>query len=175
MKNIVSREWKTQYTEEGIGLVNFVATAEICKFDNQSPYFALTCWYKAKNTRSGYEGGGADHESIVKLFPALAPYVKWHLCGTDGPMHYLANSLYWAGFSGWCNGKPDDPPNLEYLKSTCVYGALPEDYNFDIANADREQLEQWLRNRHDRLIDQFLAEMQELFPELEIKDREVES
>lgn len=41
--------------------------------------------------------GGCCHEEIVRVFPALAPLVKWHLCSTDGPMHYLANTLYLAG------------------------------------------------------------------------------
>lgn len=40
--------------------------------------------------------GGCCHEEIAKHFPALAPLIKWHLCSTDGPMHYPANALYFA-------------------------------------------------------------------------------
>ena len=41
--------------------------------------------------------GGCLHEEIVKWFPELAPLLKWHLTSTDGPMHYVANTVYLAG------------------------------------------------------------------------------
>jgi len=37
---------------------------------------------------------GCIHEKIKKAFPELAPLIKWHMCSTKGPLHYLANSLY---------------------------------------------------------------------------------
>jgi hypothetical protein len=37
------------------------------------------------------------HDEVVKHFPELAPFIKWHLCSSDGPMHYVANTLYHAG------------------------------------------------------------------------------
>lgn len=37
---------------------------------------------------------GCIHEEIVKRFPELAPLIKWHLVSSDGPIHYVANSLY---------------------------------------------------------------------------------
>jgi hypothetical protein len=43
------------------------------------------------------EAGGCLHEEIAKAFPELQPYIKWHLCGSDKPMHYVANTLYHAG------------------------------------------------------------------------------
>ena len=42
-------------------------------------------------------GGGAAHDDIARLFPELAPLMRWHLVSTDGPMHYLANTVYLAG------------------------------------------------------------------------------
>ncbi len=42
-------------------------------------------------------GGGCIHEEIAKHLPELAPYIKWHLCSTDEPMHYIANAIYHAG------------------------------------------------------------------------------
>lgn len=39
---------------------------------------------------------GAIHDEIPRFFPELVPYLKWHLCSTDGPLHYLANTLYHA-------------------------------------------------------------------------------
>lgn len=41
-------------------------------------------------------GGGCIHDEIAKWFPELAPLIKWHLCSSDGPMHYPANALYHA-------------------------------------------------------------------------------
>lgn len=41
--------------------------------------------------------GGCLHDDIAEHFPELAPLIKWHLCSTDGPMHYPANALYHAG------------------------------------------------------------------------------
>lgn len=42
----------------------------------------------------GGSSGGCIHEEIAKHFPMLAPYIKWHLTSSDGPMHYIANTLY---------------------------------------------------------------------------------
>lgn len=39
---------------------------------------------------------GCIHDEIAKHFPYLAPFIKWHLCSTDGPMHYVANTIYHA-------------------------------------------------------------------------------
>ena len=39
-------------------------------------------------------GGGCMHDLVVKFMPELAGAVKFHLCSTDGPLHYLANTLY---------------------------------------------------------------------------------
>lgn len=47
----------------------------------------------------GARGWAADtclHEDIAKAFPELAPLIKWHLCSTDGPMHYVADTVYHA-------------------------------------------------------------------------------
>lgn len=41
--------------------------------------------------------GGCIHEEVAKRFPELAPFIKWHLVYSDGPMHYPGNVLYMAG------------------------------------------------------------------------------
>ena len=41
--------------------------------------------------------GGCCHEEIAKQFPELAHLIQWHLCSTDGPMHYPSNALFLAG------------------------------------------------------------------------------
>lgn len=49
------------------------------------------------NGRKVDHAGGCIHEDIAKHFPHLAPLIKWHLCSTDGPLHYVANAVYFAG------------------------------------------------------------------------------
>lgn len=42
-------------------------------------------------------GCGCVHDEIARYIPELAPFLKWHLTSTDGPMHYIANTVYLAG------------------------------------------------------------------------------
>ena len=71
---------------------------------------------------------GCLHEEIEKHIPELAKYLKWQLCSTDGPMHYIANTLYWLGYKGRCDGRYDSPPNLKYARGTAAWPELPESY-----------------------------------------------
>lgn len=64
--------------------------------------FAITAEVR-RPRRSRIEAGGCMHAEIARLFPELAPYIKWHLVSSDGPMHYIANTVYMAG-----EGKPRD-------------------------------------------------------------------
>jgi len=41
--------------------------------------------------------GGCVHDEIAQAFPELAPLIRWHLTSSDGPMHYIANTVYHAG------------------------------------------------------------------------------
>jgi hypothetical protein len=45
-------------------------------------------------------GAQCLHDEIAKAFPELAKYIKWHLCSTDGPMHYVANTVFHADEHG---------------------------------------------------------------------------
>lgn len=53
---------------------------------------------------------GRIHDQIARHFPELAPLIKWHLTSTDGPMHYIANTVYLAGnrdCRGLTRGQPE--------------------------------------------------------------------
>lgn len=53
--------------------------------------------------------GGRLHDEIAKHYPEYAKYIKWHLCSADGPMHYVANTVYHAGnldYNGREKGEP---------------------------------------------------------------------
>lgn len=66
--------------------------------------------------------GGCLHTEIAEAFPELKPYLKWHLMSTDGPLHYVENTLYWLG---WRNCKT---PNLEYARNSAVWPDLPQEF-----------------------------------------------
>lgn len=51
----------------------------------------------ASRRRGDIEAGGCIHEEIAHHFPELAPFIKWHLCSSDFPLHYISNTLYLAG------------------------------------------------------------------------------
>ena len=61
---------------------------------NSCRYFSITG--EETTSRGRFEAGGCIHEEIGEAFPDLVPYFKWHLCSEDGPMHYVANTLYWV-------------------------------------------------------------------------------
>lgn len=57
---------------------------------------------------------GQVQDYIAEAIPELVPYFKWHLCSTDGPMHYLANALYHASnrdHNGHVAGEPSSYAN----------------------------------------------------------------
>lgn len=86
------------YTEDG---QQYKITAEV-RFDDEckNGHKAFSIIGEVlKNGRSGtwiIDRCGKVHDDIAKHCPNLVPYLKWHLCSTDGPLHYLANTLYHA-------------------------------------------------------------------------------
>lgn len=92
--------------------------------------------------RSDVECCGMIHEEIAKHFPELLPFLKWHLTSSDGPMHYIANTTYWA-----------KQGNLEYARSSAVW---PD------ATLEQLQDEQALRHRMPDLMAEFEAAVKSL-------------
>ena len=68
------------------------------KCGNGHNTFAITATLaeKARNNPWYERSWGCQHDAVTRFFPELEPLLKWHLCSTDGPMHYVANSLYHA-------------------------------------------------------------------------------
>ena len=50
------------------------------------------------------ESCGCVHDDVEKAIPELAPLLKWHLTSSDGPMHYVANTMYHAESKEVCKG-----------------------------------------------------------------------
>jgi hypothetical protein len=105
--------------------------------------------------RSDCEACGMLHDEIARVFPELKPLLKWHLCSSDGPMHYVENTLYWVGKRGWCDGKPGSPPNLAYARNAAIW---PDATDEQIANVTEEQL----RERLPALLSEFRAAVESL-------------
>lgn len=107
--------------DDGTVLVAHVRHDDCCGNGHNS--FAITC---DTYDRDGHHGEpslvnshgkrvwlsacGCQHDLVAKHFPELAPFIKWHLTATDGPLHYIANTLYWAQ-SG----------NVEYARKSAVW------------------------------------------------------
>jgi hypothetical protein len=53
---------------------------------------------------------GCQHDLVKEYFPELEHLIKWHLTSTDGPMHYITNSIYWA-----------EEGNLDYARKTAIW------------------------------------------------------
>lgn len=91
-----------------------------CKNGHNS--FAITGDIRSSR---GEEAGGCVHDEITEVFPELVHLIRWHLCSTDGPMHYVANTVYharqhganraWVYFTG-----SSDPMNIGETKERCV-------------------------------------------------------
>lgn len=131
--------------------------------------------------------GGCMHDEIAQVFPEYAHLIKWHLMSTDGPMHYIANTLYHAKpiskhQNKWWFRLEDKlikiVDDAEKILMTEKYGehAQFEEYfndnarpaNLDHARstaiapeASLEQLQDqiWLEARLAPLIDEFMADM----------------
>lgn len=87
------------YSEHG---EQFRIVAEV-RYDDQCGNghnsFAITATIDCKDGAGRWRdySGGCCHEEVAKHFPELAPFIKWHLTSADGPMHYVANTVYLAG------------------------------------------------------------------------------
>lgn len=87
--------------------------------------FSITATVREEGRR---DVGGCLHDDVARCFPALAPFIKFHLCSTDGPMHYIANTVYHV-----------EQGKLDYARSSaCWPDATDEDLT---APGLRERLE----------------------------------
>lgn len=68
-----------------------------CKNGHQSFSITADVYTDASRLRRDCQACGCLHDDIARIFPTLAPLIKWHGVNTDGPTHYIANTLYHAG------------------------------------------------------------------------------
>lgn len=85
-------EVKLRYDDQcGNGHNSFSITADI--FDrterSREPYRV-----NSKGKKRYLGSFGCCHDEIEKHLPELKHLIKWHLMNSDGPLHYVANTLY---------------------------------------------------------------------------------
>jgi hypothetical protein len=103
------------------GANNYHITVEL-RFDDQCKNDHETFTITADIRENGREYmGGCCHDEIAQHFPEFAPLIKWHLTSTDGPIHYVANTIYHADEHGpnkaWIYfNAPADPLGLQDAK-----------------------------------------------------------
>ena len=56
-------------------------------------------------TAEGHDMCGCCHKEVVANFPHLKKFIKWHLTSSDGPMHYISNTVYHASDRDCWGGK----------------------------------------------------------------------
>jgi len=93
------------------------------------------------NGRITEVSGGCIHQDIIKRFPELEKYIKWHLTSADGPMHYLANTMYHASNKD-CWGKRKGEPRT--YKNQLKFGEFP--MPFDVEDKFLEFLQAEINN-----------------------------
>ena len=118
------------------------------------------------NGNDGREKGliscGCIHEDIMIYFKVTyGPLIKWHLVSDDGPMHYVANTLYHLGYQN------NPTPNLGHARSSAVWPDMPESFLCDLeewtwstaGNAAAKVIETALLERLPALMLEFHAAM----------------
>ncbi len=108
------------------------------------------------------EACGCLHNEIRQALPELAPYIKWHLVSSDGPLHYLENTLYWLGYSGWCGDKKGSPPNLEHSRSVAIWSDMPEEMLAKSGRYTRAEVIKILVDRLPELMAEFKMAVESL-------------
>lgn len=93
--------------------------------------------------------GGCLHDEIIKHAPEFSHLIKWHLVSSDGPMHYVENTKFWALMSKGdvkLEGTQSPETALAFAQKTAVW-----------PNATLEQLlsEDKLMNRLPIIMNEF--------------------
>ena len=70
---------------------------------------------------------GCIHEEIKKYFPEFKHLIKWHLCSSDGPMYYMANTKYWVKNN-----------NIANAKKSAIWGVTSQDTDNNLKLLDDE-------------------------------------
>lgn len=135
---IANQQFVASRLYEGGRLVVVVRFDDNCKNGHET--LSLTATQYDKRGRD--IAGGCMHDAIAEVFPEFQPLLPFHLCSTDGPTHYLANTLYLAGnrdYNGLVAGQLQylnelparNPEHSDSLNKTVLHGnGIPAKYDW---------------------------------------------
>lgn len=125
--------------------------------DDQEPYLAVTA--DELDERGVVVATGMLHDAVAKAFPGLTRLLRWHLCSTTEPMHYVANGIYWwQMFKKRSKWKSESRRPLRNFASTIVYGAVDDDAAKILVMESDRDVEQWLVSRRAALLSAMWAD-----------------
>ena len=128
------------YTEDGTEYRITVTVRHDDQCGNGHNTFSITgsIDQKKKNGHWCDYACGCIHDDIEKHFPELKPFIKWHLTSTDGPMHYLANTLYHANDKDCWGTRKGEPRQYEFQ---IKFDSFPVSFKFP------KDFIQWVENQ----------------------------
>lgn len=104
------------------------------------------------------EACGCIHDIIAKHAPDVAPYIKWHLTTSEGPLHYLENTTWHAGTWVYKGAKESKERDFEAARHCAVW----EDAPASVLALPKEELAVILLDRLPALMSEFKADMLKL-------------
>lgn len=112
-----------------------------------------------ERTHWQHDSSGCIHDEIAQHFPELAHLIKWHLCSTDGPLHYVENTRYWLGWSREAVSKKwvQTPPNFDFARKSAVW---PEATDEELGKMQPDEIEWKLKARLPALLAAFRADVE---------------
>ncbi len=152
MQSVLIKNQKKEFRHASGEITVFIRYDDDC--NNGHNTFSITA-----HMRNAW---GCLHEDIVKYYPEFAPLIKWHLCSSDGPLHYLANTTYLAGDKD-CWGLSKGEKKIEWKEGNPIVRMVGEGKERELDAARRSAI--WL----DATDDELTATKQVL--ELLLKDR----
>lgn len=99
----LTRNQKREYVKKEVMLNGEKVDAYVTiRYDDECKNGHNTFSITGKIYKAGTKSGaaivrnGTCHDVIRELFPEFEHLIKWHLCSSDGPLHYVPNTIYHA-------------------------------------------------------------------------------
>jgi hypothetical protein len=104
------------------------------EYNNGHNTFSITGEIRKEGNHRNFECGGCIHDEIVKYFPEFKELIKWHLMSSDGPLHYIADTIYWAKDREYINKEIGEPVEfkraLKFKKIPLIFDFKDSFYDF---------------------------------------------
>lgn len=152
----------------GNGHNSFSIVADVYDREHMSP--CEPCMRSANGKRLWLGACGCCHDIVRKYLPELAKYIKWHLVGSDMPLHYVENVTYLAGDKdcwGLAKGEVSEKSGhigegkereLDGAREAAVW----PDATDEQLSVPKDELKQALLDRLPALMKEFKADVEEL-------------